>query len=60
MTNQTIYEALSVIKEVCLEQAACATCPLRDRNDYDTCMFNSEDLTPDKWTLNNPSEWTAI
>lgn len=54
-SNQEIYNALSLIRDVCNEYSDCKTCPFGKRN---CCQLNEE--TPQNWRLIPPDEYKAF
>lgn len=57
MEREKILKALEIIKEVCGENEACSTCPLRDWDD--DCLFSGH--APYNWELNTEDKpWRAI
>ena len=57
MEKEKILKALEIIKEVCKEQGTCATCPLRDFEDY--CILSGP--APCHWEINHDDKpWRAI
>lgn len=56
-SNKQLYDALSLIKNICKDNSSCDDCPLCDE---DRCKVSDEGNCPADWTLNCPEHWRAF
>ena len=57
---EELLEALTVIREVCRQNAECNTCPLRDKDYEDGCFILQTDKVPSNWIIKAPDKWRAL
>ena len=56
-TNEEIYNALTVLKELCEDHRHCEGCPL-EHDDGDCAVSGINN--PCAWNINSPNEWKAF
>ena len=56
-SNEEVYNALNVLKNLCSEIGDCLNCPLHMEN-FKTCGLM--EYVPDEWEINGVREWKAF
>lgn len=56
-TNEEVYNALIILKNLCSETEDCLKCPLHMES-FKTCGVT--EYEPDEWEINGVSEWKAF
>ena len=57
-TNEEVYNALIILKNLCSEIGDCLNCPLH-MEIFETCGLNRADM-PEDWKIKRVSDWKAF